>query len=366
MDWLPDSLPAKFAPLWQAELPSGGVGGLAANSEFLVVGSRDIADSADVFESYRAKDGTLAWVVAAPDTGSLDYGNSPRATPLLSDGFVVTVGAFGTVQLIDLETGARIWKTHLVRDLSGKMPDWGYSASPILIGEELLVQPGGRENSLVALDFVTGEVLWKSAGEPAAYASLVLNNRVKPPQLLGMDQQGVCGWTLEGKLLWKRQPQVRGDFGVPTPIASEFGLVLISENNGLRLYPFDPNGIPTEDPISTLPNASPNSHTPVVVGNRLLVAHNGLECFDLNDGLNSLWKVKDRAMRGFASVIASEDRVLMLTQNGTLFLMDLATGKELGRLSLCDPSIRVLSAPALVGDRLYIRIDKNLFCLQLQ
>jgi hypothetical protein len=47
--WLPEKLPARAEFTWQKELPADGVGGIAATSEAVIVGTRDALDGNDVF-----------------------------------------------------------------------------------------------------------------------------------------------------------------------------------------------------------------------------------------------------------------------------------------------------------------------------
>jgi outer membrane protein assembly factor BamB len=361
--WLPEQLPQELKPVWQVDLPNGGIGGVAANGQYVVVGSRDLADQQDLFECYSSS-GRLLWGQMTPARGKLDYGNSPRSTPLIADDLVFTIGAFGDVQALDIETGARFWHRRLVEDLAGKRPEWGFTASPILIDEQLIVQPGGTTNSLAALDSISGEILWSTAGEKAVYASLVLQP-TSASGLVGLDSQGVCGWSRSGQLLWRRKPAVDGDFGVPTPVITAHGMIVTSENNGTRLYALDSLGEPSAEPIATNLQVSPDSHTPVAVGNRVVIADNHLYCFDLANGLKQIWRVRDHDLRGYASVIASDSRVLVLTENATLMLFDLQSGDILGRMKLSKVPLRVLAHPALVGNRLYARIDRQLMCIEL-
>lgn len=347
-------------------LPSGGVGGIAADDRFVVIASRDPSDQRDLVECYDAATGTLLWGAFTPASGNLDYGNSPRSTPLISDGFVYTLGAFGDLSALDLETGVLLWTKNLVRDLAGKMPDWGYSASPILLDETLVVQPGGEQSALVGLDSLTGETIWQSPGKQAVYASMVVHLPDGQPRLIGMDAGGVCGWDSQGVLLWRREPKIPGDFGVPTPLPTPYGLVACSENNGTRLFPWQPGTMtPAVEPAATVAQADPNSHTPVAVKNRLIVAGRRLECYDLANGLQPCWTIHDRDLKGYVSLLASPERLLACTQNGTLVLIDLKSGDILDRLKLTDQSVRILAHPALVGRHLYVRVHDSLMRIDL-
>ena len=200
-------------------------------------------------------------------------------------------------------------------------------------------------------------------GNAAAYASLSISNG----QLFGLDAQGAVGWnSRNGSELWRIVPAVQGDFGVPTPLATESGLLLTSENNGTRLHSWkQPNAQVEYKCINARP--APNSHTPVVVGNRVFIADGRLYCLSLTDDLKTLWTLNERAFRGYTSLLATTDRLLALTASNELLLIDIS-GKEgvlLGRLQLADSSIQTLAHPAQVGTRLYAQVGQNLMCVEL-
>ena len=143
-------------------MPNQGIGGIAAIDDFVVVSSRDRADQQDVFTCLDAGTGLAFWQFSYLASGELDYGNSPRATPLIADPYVIMQGAFGDLHCLDLETGDVVWQKNMIQDLDGKLPQWGYSASPLVIDNHLIVQPGGVDSSIVALSLESGEVVWKT------------------------------------------------------------------------------------------------------------------------------------------------------------------------------------------------------------
>ncbi len=77
--------------------------------------------------------GSERWGFHYQASGSLDYGNSPRATPIVADQMVFFLGAFGHLTALNLETGEVVWKrtfakTFKVDDVS----KWGVASTPIM------------------------------------------------------------------------------------------------------------------------------------------------------------------------------------------------------------------------------------------
>ena len=72
-------------------MPSPGIGGLMVAGETLVVSGRDSSDSKDLFFGLDLATGRQIWNHEYRAAASLDYGNSPRATPTFSKGVLVTL-----------------------------------------------------------------------------------------------------------------------------------------------------------------------------------------------------------------------------------------------------------------------------------
>lgn len=368
--WLPGTLPAKAAFDWQVTLPSDGVGGIAATDKVVVLGARDALDGGDVFFCLDAATGAERWrfQYPAPAREPLDYGNSPRATPLIAGGRVFVLGAFGHLHCLDLATGALQWVCHLPGEFDAAVPHWGYSSSPLLVANKLLVQPGGAEASLVALDPATGDVLWESPGGKAAYAGFIAAEIHGVTQVIGCDEESFGGWDLAtGRRLWKIVPGSIRDFHVPTPFMVGARLFVVGENNGARLHDFDPQGALVQPPLAHSDALAPDAHTPVLTAAGIVGLGEKFCCLDAAT-LGMHWSVDEPELGTYASMISNgRDRVLTLSEKGVLFLHEVAAGgaKELGRLRLCPNSAHVIAYPALVGHRLYVRLGERVACVSL-
>ena len=187
-------------------------------------------------------------------------------------------------------------------------------------------------------------------------------------QIVGYDEKTLGGWDpATGKRLWTLVPPVSGDFNVPTPIDAGGKLVLASENNGTRIYDFDPGGSIRRQPIAANEDLSPDSSTPVLVGGRLFGCWSSLHCLQAEAKLQPLWTGEDDAFGHYASLIASPDRVLVVSNRGELLLVDATAGefKIVSRHKVLGEKAELLSHPALVGSRLYLRDTSRIVCLEL-
>jgi outer membrane protein assembly factor BamB len=367
--WLPPKLSAKPAIVWRRPLRIRGLGGVAATREQVLVSDRELGDKADAWRCLDAKDGADLWTDLVPSTGHLDYGNAPRATPLFDGDLVYLAGAFGPLQCVKRADGDTVWAVDLNAEFKPQTElPWGYCASPLIVDGKLIANPGARDASLVALDARTGRVVWKTPGGPPSYGSFIAARLGGRRQIVGHDSQSLGGWDVAtGKRLWQIPMGVSREFGVPTPIAVGDRLVVSSENQGTRLYGFKADGKIDPHPLAVNPDLAPDCHTPVVVGDRVFGVWSGLYSLDLSAGLKTLWHAEHDAFSGYASIIASDDRLLVTTIDGAVLLVD-PTGDKFriaGQWKVFEDDHGVYSHPALVGSRLYLRGSAEIVCIDL-
>ena len=368
--WLPETLPDQAKFLWRKKLFNQGLGGIAATEKYVVVVDRDLADATDIFHCFAADTGDEIWIVRQIAPGRLDYGNSPRATPLIWENLVFLYGAFGHFHCVELATGKVVWQSDLRSQfgVTDKLV-WGMACSPLIVGGKLILSPGGKEASLVAVEPRTGKVIWKSPGNPAAFASIVVGSFGGKQQIIGYDNISLGGWDIAtGKRLWTLVPEVAKDFNVPTPIVWGDKLVVATENNGTRIYGFDAEGNIKPQPLAEYFDLAPDTHTPVIAGDRLFGVWSRLYCLSLSNGLKPLWTAQDEAFFDYATILATDERLLITSQAGELLLIDAKADqfKILSRLKLFEDENGVYSHPALVGERLYVRSSGEVVCLPLK
>ena len=364
---MPDSLPAQPDIAWSKDLPSNGLGGISANAELVVIGGRDVLDRKDQFRCYSAATGELLWQVEYEAEGLLDYGNSPRAAPFIHETVVYLQGAFGTLKCVDLETGAEFWSVNLIDRFKSEVLTWGMCWSPLLVDGKLIVQPGSEQAALAALDPDTGETIWTVKGRRAAYSSPIVATFSGVRQIIAYDQTSLGGWDIEsGKRLWTLKPENDNDFNVPTPIQVGEQLFVATENNGARLYQFDKQGLIVKKPVSHFEDLAPDTHSPIVVGDRVFGISNALFCLSSRD-LSEVWIKEDDAYSQYGSIVGSDRRALVTTLDGQMILLDLTAKQyvELSRMKLsADENVEVHSHPAFVGKNAYIRVGKTLLKLK--
>jgi outer membrane protein assembly factor BamB/ABC-type phosphate/phosphonate transport system substrate-binding protein len=365
---LPARLPEQTKFIWKRAAVNGGLAGLSVSGDRLLVAERDLGDEPDVYRCLNSATGELLWRKQFLARGTLDYGQAPRATPVIRDERAYLLGAFGDLRCLDMNDGRVIWERKLPREFNAELPTWGACSTPLLVNDLVIVNPGATNASLAALDARTGRTRWTTPGSPAAYAGFIQVQREGRSQIVGYDRHSLGGWDMAGgKRLWRVVPETEGDFNVPTPIAFDNGIIVTTENNGTRIYSFDPSGNLSPKPCGTFAGLAPDSSTPVVTRGRVFGAHRGLHCLDARDGLKPVWNREDETIGDYATLIADDERVLVITVGGELILLDARadTCSIISRMRVFAEDVEVYSHPALVGTRLFIRGGSSVACVDL-
>jgi outer membrane protein assembly factor BamB len=157
--------------LWTAELGQGYSG-------FCAFGGRVWTQSQTLFGQYvvclNAETGARIWQhrYDLPFEAAGIY-PGPRATPTYYSGRVYFAGPNGLVGCLRARDGGRLWSVNVNERFGGRGTGFGYSCSPLVEDDKVILAVGGEAASVVALDATTGGTTWASGSEPASYCSAV-------------------------------------------------------------------------------------------------------------------------------------------------------------------------------------------------
>ena len=371
---MPQSLPQNPTFLWRVRLSARSLGALAATDKCVIVSDKDAEKINDVWRCLDAETGKELWQLSYRAEGEMDYSNAPRAAAVIEGGRVYLLGAFGDLYCAGLDSGRVVWSLDFRKAFWPRVPTWGYCPSPLIVKDKLIVSTTSPKAALVALDKLTGKVLWQSPGGEPGYGALILGKFGGTRQIVGHERRALCGWDpAAGKRLWTLKPPEPNDYNVPTPIDLGDGRLLVAtENNGTRIYEFNDDGTIKPQPVALNEDLLPDSSTPVVLDRRVWGSGTeGACCLDLDNGLKTLWKDEDEPFTDYVTFMGGNGRVLIVAKDGRLALMP-SRPKPTDRpkwLRVFEPTEsfapEVWSHPAITPKRLYLRSQSEIVCLLL-
>lgn len=83
-----------------------------------------------------------------------------RGTPTLEEDRLYYSGSYGDAFCLIMQSGEVIWKRNIFDAYEGATSKWGYTESPLLYKNLLILTPGGPDHSVVALNKLSGELEW--------------------------------------------------------------------------------------------------------------------------------------------------------------------------------------------------------------
>jgi outer membrane protein assembly factor BamB len=346
-------------------------------SAFAVVGNylitQEQRDDNEVVSAFRVDTGEPIWEFtdAARFYESI-AGAGPRATPIFHDGKIYAVGGKGSLHCLDAATGEKIWSGSIVskkdKEKEVDLPIWGYSSSPIVVGNAVITLPGKpNKEAVTAFDAATGNPLWAVGEGEHSYTSAQVATICGVPQVLALTSAGLMGITPEdGKVLWTHnwptsayarcvQPYVDGD----TIVISTWGDV------GARKVKISKEGDTWKDEIVwENPKFKPYYND--------LVVHDGHAygfdfklfcCVDLETGKFD-W-TGGRYGCGQVLLLERQKKLLVLTEQGDVVLLEANPEKRMEVAKFKAISGKTWNHPVVAHGKLFVRNGEEMACFDV-
>jgi len=335
---------------------------------------------------YKVLTGEIVWTHADPvrwePRGSASLGYvGPRATPTIHEGRVFTLGATGILNCIDAPSGKRNWSHDTLEKHRAENVMWGKACSPLIVGDTVVVSVGGTdEQSLVAYNIESGNVIWNAGSYRSSYASPVLAEFAGKPQVVSVNEDVVTAHdAADGKLLWKYKWPSKSDANAATsqPVPLEGDRLLLSKGYGLGAALVQVTRT-EEGGWETTPvwKGGEYGQLPVMktkMGNVLV--HDGyvygldnvnLECIELETGKRQ-WKKRRSPTFGHGQIMLVGDIILVLTESGELVLVETSPYeyRELAAMRVFSDHQITWNNPAFAPPYLLLRNAEEAVCYEL-
>jgi len=166
-------------------------------------------------------------------------GPGPRATPAFHDNRLYSLGATGLLNCLDASNGSLLWQKNILDEARAANIPWAMAGSPLVIGNAVVVNPGGNNaNALIAFDRVLGNKVWSAGSDQASYSAPSLRTFLGQQQIIIFDGEGVKGHVPDSgaelwRIPWTNSPKVNA--AVPVQISDNSLLVSSGYSQGSAL-----------------------------------------------------------------------------------------------------------------------------------
>ncbi len=341
----------KLTELWRKPVGGGWASFVVAGNLAYTIEQRR---QQEVVAAYDVATGREVWAHKyAADFQESMGGPGPRATPTWHEGKLYTMGATGEMFVLDGQTGKVIWHKNILEDNGAENITWAMSASPLIVDDTVVVQPGGPSNkSLVAYNKNTGARVWSALNDRASYASpmlVTLNGKRQIVTITAVRAVGVEATS--GKLLWEYPWTTEYDINSAQPIVVGPNRVVISSGygHGAALLEIGPSGAKKIWENKKLKNKFNSS---VFLDGYIYGFDESIfTCIDAKTG-EPTWKA---GRYGYGQVLAADGHLVITGEQGEVVLLkaDPTGHKELAKFQALDG--RTWNVPAIADGRLFVR-----------
>jgi outer membrane protein assembly factor BamB len=361
LDW-PAGGPKK---LWQTELGYGYSGmSVARGNVFTLYSTRDD----EVVIALAEDTGKEAWRYRI-DTNRYDsQGSGPRSTPTVDGDAVYVLGAAGKLFALAADTGEVRWGVNLVARLGARIPRWGASTSPVIDGDLLLLDVGGRDGySLVALEKKTGEVRWHSQTDKAGYSTPLVIDVAGQRQALFFTGSALVSVSPEdGRFFWRFPWRTSYDVNAAMPVFLPPDRVFISSgyDSGAAVLKIvsDGEGVGFEE-VWRSRRMKNHFNSSILVGSHIYGFDNAiLKCIEAATG-EERW-----AARGFSkgSLLYADGHLIIFGERGLLAVAEASPDGYRERARTQVFNAKTWTMPTLANGRLFLRSEKEMVALDLR
>lgn len=370
--------------VWSVPVAEGYSGPAVADGRVYIT-DRQLSEKNERILCVDVESGNEIWTFEHPARYTISYPAGPRATPVIDDGCVYTIGAVGHLFCFEAATGKILWQKQFQRDFGTELPIWGMAASPLVDGDQLITLVGGADGALiVCFDKKTGEERWRSIDDPdVGYSPPMIFEFGGRRQLIIWHPSAVTSLDPDtGTVIWEVPWEIRVGLCIPTPRQIGEQLFLTSFYNGPLMLNV------TADAAEVAWKGTSNSEidtdglhsimpTPWVDAENIfgVCSYGQLRCLETRTGQRR-WETREATGEGRwwnAFLIRHEDRFFIHNEQGDLIIARLSADgyEEVNRSQLVEPTRKVQrrmtiwSHPAFAERSVFARNDRELVRVDL-
>lgn len=350
--------------LWRAASGEGYAGISVANGRAYTMysdGSQEVVVCLD------AGTGKELWRYKASPAFRNDQGDGTRSTPTVDGDLVFTLSANGMLTALNAATGAKVWQHQIRDEFGGRVPTWGISTTPLVEGEKLIVDVGGKSgHSVIAFNKKNGSIIWKSETDIPGYSAPIAVNVNGVRQILIFTGSGLASFSpANGKRFWHFPWETSYDVNAATPVFIAPDKVFISSGYGVGgalLQISGSNGSSSVNQVWKSREMKNHFSSSILYQNHLYGFDDAfLTCLDVATG-KPKWQ-----QRGFqkGSLLFADGHLIVLGERGLLALVEASPEgyKEKAQFQVLQG--KCWTMPTLANGKLYVRNQREMLCLEV-
>ena len=340
---------AGMTVLWEKKIGTGYSSIAIGGGRAFTMGHDAGKDTVFCFDAKTGKDVWKFSYAAKPSVPKEYMGGhkgGPYATPTIDGDSVYTMSKHGDIYCLSADKGAVKWN----KKIKSKYPKWGFSGSPLVVGDLLIVNAGAAGT---AFNKTTGKLVWSSGAAAPGYSTPVPIQRDGKPHVMLFTAKSVVIVTADkGKKVWSAPWKTKYDVNAADPIViGENVFIASGYKAGCCLLPM---GKDSPDPIWRNKNMQNHMSGSVLLDGYLYgFNEKQLACVDVKTGATK-WT---EGGLGKGSLMLADGKLIILSEKGKLVIAPASPDgyKVLSSGVILKAGTQCWTMPALSDGLIYAR-----------
>mgnify|MGYP002624783306 CR=1 FL=1 len=361
--------------MWRQPIGAGW-SGFAVVGDYAV--TQEQRSNKELTVCYEIETGKVAWRhidrVRWDPTGPGALGGiGPRATPAVYEGRVYVHGPTGIVNCLDAQTGDVLWSHDTLDEFDARNVMWGKSCSPVIVGDMVVVSVGGaKDQSLVAFDQQSGDVVWTVGNRRSSYATPALMTLGDTRQIVCVNEASITAHdAATGRVLWEHPWRNKSDSSAAASQPVQVGdhRIWLSMGYGRGAELIEVVNVDDRWEVKRVwkrPVLKTKMTNIVVRDGYAYGISDGriFECVEIKSG-RPVWRQRRTPSFGHGQILLVGDAILILCESGEMVMIAASPEgyEELGAFHALEGV--TWNNPALSGSKLLVRNAQEAACYEL-
>ncbi|MBC8353218.1 MAG: PQQ-like beta-propeller repeat protein [Planctomycetes bacterium] len=305
---------------------------------------------------------------AVPHEGRHSTNTFASASPT-TDGERLYV-SFGSRGIYCYDLGGQLIWSRDLGDMRTRY-GWGEATSPVIHGASLVINWDHEDQSFIEiLDATTGKTKWKAdRDEPTSWATPLIVEHAGRTQVITNGTNRARSYDLAtGKVIWQCGGQSVN--AIPSPILAGETVFCMSgyRSSAALAIPLTAMGdiTDTDNVLWHHRSGTPYVPSPIIYENHIYFTRTNtsvLSCLDIGTGTPIFAQQRLPEMKNvYASPVATAGRIYFTDREGTTVVI--RHGRELEVLAINKLAEPMDASPAIVGNQLFLRTSRHLYCIE--
>lgn len=360
---IPDKLPEQGPELlWKKEI-GAGFSEITVEGNHLYTMVSEQSDSTTGLEyiaAFEAGTGNEIWKTLVDSLFFDQFGNGPRSTPAIGEENIYSFSSYGKLTANSKKDGKTLWQVDFIAEYGSAIPRWGFSSSPVLVDDVLVIEAGGTESrGFIGFDKNNGKMLWAKGDGVAYYSSPVIATIEGVKNIIFTNQTTLFSFNAKGDTLFTYSMTMNGPMASPVVFDENKIFVSTVRSDGFSIVEVKNNVVTEVLHGSTMKNDFSSSlyYDGCFYGFNVAA----LQCISAESGEKKWTK------RGFGkgSLILVGDKLFVLSDKGKLIQVKASPDAYTEQGSFQALEGKSWTPPSFTGGKLFVRNLTEMACYKI-